>query len=78
MKPKTHQAAPSRVASIDEFCAAHRISRAFFNKMVRTGDAPDVIRLGRRVLIADDAAAAWRDRHTVRATAGPVRRIKSA
>lgn len=51
--------------TIEEFCESHRISRGFLNILKQRGEAPDIIKVGRRVLISAEAAAAWRDRHTV-------------
>jgi predicted DNA-binding transcriptional regulator AlpA len=65
MKQKTTAAPPVRVQTVEQFCEAHSISRAFFNKLCKQGQAPDLIRVGRRVLISDEAAGAWRSRHTV-------------
>ena len=48
--------------SIAEFCRAHRLSRAFFYVLVKRGDAPKVMRVGRRRVIAEESAEAWRRR----------------
>jgi len=49
-----------KAATIPEFCAAHRISRAFFYELAKQGKAPRVTSLGaRRIIFAEDAAA-WR------------------
>lgn len=61
------QGAPAPVMTIEEFCEAHKISRGFLNILRQRGEAPDFIKVGRRVLISSEAAAAWRNRHTVRA-----------
>jgi hypothetical protein len=53
--------------TIEEFCEAHKISRGFLNILRQRGEAPDFIKVGRRVLISSEAAADWRNRHTVRA-----------
>jgi predicted DNA-binding transcriptional regulator AlpA len=65
MKQKTTASHPVHVLTVDQFCEVHSISRAFFNKLRKQGQAPDLIRVGRRVLISDEAAGAWRLRHTV-------------
>ncbi len=62
----THHYAPATVETVDEFCKSNRISRAFFNKLRTSGQAPDLIKIGRRVLIAAEASAEWRKRFTVR------------
>jgi predicted DNA-binding transcriptional regulator AlpA len=46
--------------SIAGFCAAHSISRASFYNLLRAGAAPRIMRVGARVLISREAAAAWR------------------
>jgi predicted DNA-binding transcriptional regulator AlpA len=46
--------------SIDEFCADHGISRAMFYILKKTGKAPAEMKVGTRVLISIEAAAAWR------------------
>ena len=46
--------------SIDEFCIAHRISRAMFYKIRKQGRAPRIMTVGSRQLISGEAAAEWR------------------
>ncbi|MBR1332811.1 hypothetical protein [Bradyrhizobium ottawaense] len=46
--------------SIDEFCARHCISRRLFYKLKSEGLMPVTFKLGTRVLISREAAAAWR------------------
>jgi len=46
--------------SVDEFCARHRISRQLFYKLKAQGMMPVTFKLGTRVLISREAAAAWR------------------
>jgi predicted DNA-binding transcriptional regulator AlpA len=53
--------------SIPEFCRRHGISRAHFYNLSKTGDAPAVMRVGRRTLISVEAAAEWRRRMEVMA-----------
>lgn len=48
--------------SIDEFCAAHDLSRATFYSLRKEGKAPRVMVVGRRVLISTDSAREWRER----------------
>ena len=50
--------------SIEAFCRAHGISRPFLYKLWDEGTGPDVMRIGRRVLITVEAATAWRQRMT--------------
>lgn len=47
--------------TVAEFCRSIGISRAFFYKLPAE-QRPKIIRLGRRVLIAREAAAEWRRR----------------
>ncbi len=47
-------------STINEFCRAHRISRAFFYKLRKQGKGPRVMEVEGRRLISDEAAAAWR------------------
>jgi hypothetical protein len=46
--------------TIREFCRRHRISEAFYHKLKGLGLAPVAMRVGTRVLISREAAAAWR------------------
>lgn len=55
---------PGPVLTLREFCEQHRISRNFFYSLVKDGQAPDVIKVRHRVLISNEAAAAWRLRFT--------------
>jgi hypothetical protein len=66
MRTEPNQSTPAPVQTVEQFCEAHRISRAFFNKLCNQGQAPDLIKVGRRVLISFEAAAEWRNRHTVK------------
>lgn len=52
------------VYSVEAFCRAHGFSRPFLYEMWKEGTGPDVIRIGRRVLIPVEAADAWRKRMT--------------
>jgi hypothetical protein len=53
---------PTGAYSIVEFCRAHRVSRAFFYVLLKRGDAPKVMTVGRRRLVSDEAAKDWRQR----------------
>lgn len=55
--------------SVDEFCTRHRISRTLFYKMKSEGLMPATFKLGTRVLISREAAAAWRRAREAAATA---------
>jgi hypothetical protein len=58
-KPKLLDAGDDADAySVDEFCRRHRISVQAFYKY--KGDMPATFRVGTRVLISREAAAAWR------------------
>ena len=46
--------------SIPEFCAMNDISVSMYGKMRRDGLIPREMRIGRRVLITAESAAAWR------------------
>lgn len=54
------------VFTVNEFCSAHRISRAgFYALKARGGDAaPPVFHVGKRTLIDAEAARLWRERQT--------------
>jgi predicted DNA-binding transcriptional regulator AlpA len=54
--------APKRAYSVAEFCAAHDISRGTFYNLLRAGSGPKTMTVGRRRLVTDEAAAAWRTR----------------
>ena len=46
--------------SVDEFCSAFGISRAYFYQVIKDGSGPATMKLGRRTLISVEAADAWR------------------
>ena len=46
--------------SIQEFCKLHDISRSLFYVLREKGEAPRVMKVGRRTLISVEAAAEWR------------------
>ena len=48
--------------SVNQFCAAHGISRALFYVLAKDGRAPRVMKVGRRALITTESAAEWRQR----------------
>jgi hypothetical protein len=52
-------APPYAVYTIEDFCMAHCISKAHFYVLLRKGEAPPTFTVGRRRLIARDAALAW-------------------
>jgi len=57
--------------SIPSFCQAHGISRATFCNLMKRGEAPIVMRVRKRTLVSDEAAAAWRRRMEMLAAAQP-------
>jgi hypothetical protein len=46
--------------SIQEFCEVHSLSRAKFYLLLKENLAPKLMRVGRRRLISNEAAAEWR------------------
>jgi len=50
------------VYSISEFCETHRIARSFLYVLLREGNGPRIMKLGRRTFITREAAAEWRAR----------------
>ena len=54
------QSAGADAASISRFCARHDISRATYYNLRQAGLGPREMRIGTRVLITVEAAAAWR------------------
>lgn len=56
----------TRVFSIAEFCKLHRISTPHFFNLQKRGQAPEVLKVGRRVLITAEAVRNWRDTHTIK------------
>lgn len=46
--------------SIKEFCELHAISRSFFYLLREKGEAPRLMKVGRRMLVSAEAAAEWR------------------
>jgi len=48
--------------TVDAFCEAHHISRAFLYQLWSKGRGPDKTKLGRRTFITGEAAARWRRR----------------
>jgi excisionase family DNA binding protein len=48
-----------RLLSVSEFCQQSGISRALFYKLVREGNGPRIMKVGRRTLISGQAAEEW-------------------
>ncbi len=55
--------------TVNEFCEAHRISRARFYEMINQGVGPRILKCGSRTLVSVEAAAEWR-RSMEKAAAG--------
>ena len=51
--------------TIREFCEAYRLSRSGFYNALARGEAPALMRIGRRVMISRESAEEWRRKHTV-------------
>jgi hypothetical protein len=60
MDTQSSNAIGREVFSVDEFCVAHNISRAFLYKIWRDGKGPKAMSVGSRKLISHEAAAEWR------------------
>jgi predicted DNA-binding transcriptional regulator AlpA len=60
-----------KACSILDFCKEHAISRAHFYNLVKRGLAPRTLRVGRRRLVSDEAAAEWRRMMEAPAASGP-------
>ena len=54
---------PTAMYSVPSFCAAHGISESFFYQLRAEGRGPRVLKLGARIFITFEAAAAWRRAH---------------
>lgn len=59
-----------RAMSINEFTEAYGISRATFYRHLKAGEGPQIMRLGRRILIPVDAAREWENAH-IRSSVAP-------
>jgi hypothetical protein len=51
--------------TIARFCEAHGISEALYFKLRTQGRGPRELRIGRKVLITHESAAAWRQAESV-------------
>lgn len=45
--------------TIDEFCAAQKISRAYFYLLLKRGTAPRAYKLGKTTRISEEAVREW-------------------
>jgi predicted DNA-binding transcriptional regulator AlpA len=59
---KYERESEAAVYTVTEFCAGHRIGRAFFYKLLQEGRAPRTMKVGRRRFISREEAARWRER----------------
>jgi predicted DNA-binding transcriptional regulator AlpA len=57
----THSDISRQAYSVDEFCEAHRISRATFYNLRSQKMGPRIMKVGRRTLISEEAARKWRN-----------------
>lgn len=48
------------VFDIPGFCKTNKISRAFFYNLVKNGNGPRLMKVGRRTLITKEASSDWR------------------
>jgi hypothetical protein len=46
--------------SVEDFCAAHNISRPTLTRLFSEGRGPEFFKIGRRIFIPVEAAARWR------------------
>ena len=54
---------PPETYTVDQFCNAHNISRSHLYVLVKKGDGPRLMKVGRRTLITNEAAKEWRESH---------------
>jgi predicted DNA-binding transcriptional regulator AlpA len=59
-KRKRMEDVPLQAMSVDQFCHAHGVNRDTFYSLLKKGEAPECMRLGRRRLVSFEAAARWR------------------
>jgi hypothetical protein len=71
MTKKTSQSASPTVESstveqgaysVNGFCVAHNIGKGLFYELLKQGNGPDTIKLGRRRIITKQASARWREK----------------
>ena len=55
--------------SIDHFCDDNEISKAHLYNLLKRGEGPVVMKVGRRTLISAESAAEWRRRMEALASA---------
>jgi hypothetical protein len=59
-RPLPPPTGPLVAYTIPEFCAAHRISQAFYYQLKAGGRGPRERRLNSRIIITAESAAEWR------------------
>lgn len=59
----------SEAMSVDVFCERHGLSRSSFYRMLRRNEGPATMKVGKRILIAREAAEDWRARMTAKTVA---------
>jgi hypothetical protein len=59
-KQRRNRGPPTHAFTVEEFCDAHRISRARYYELKRQGLTPVEMVVGRRRLISYEAAERWR------------------
>jgi hypothetical protein len=55
--------------SIAVFCQRHDLSQSTYFKLAAAGEGPRTMKIGRRVLISNESAAAWRRQREAAAAA---------
>ena len=48
------------IYTVTEFCSQNRISRSLLYKLLKQGQGPRIMKVGKRTLITSEAAEAWR------------------
>jgi predicted DNA-binding transcriptional regulator AlpA len=59
---------PLQAMSVEQFSRAHNINRDTFYELLKRGEAPECMKLGKRRLISFEAAARWRAQREREAT----------
>jgi predicted DNA-binding transcriptional regulator AlpA len=63
-KSRTQSAAepprPRLALNIREFCEAHNLSESFYYKLKKQHEGPREMKVGKRTLVSQEAAAEWR------------------
>jgi hypothetical protein len=58
---------PVQAMSVDQFCFANNFGRDLFYAMLKKGEAPECLMVGKRRLISFEAAARWRAKREIAA-----------